>query len=196
VLKRTKGLLIVAFLIESFPARAACWNVEDRSAALIRELQTHIFVGVLRCKISDPSIVEAYSRFLRANHDVISRASARLKEHFARSGAPAVGQRAYDSFTSNMANSFGSAANGVEACARIAKLADEGALSEGSREFLLLLADRESLAASLPGGLCGDATNSGKVIASPTRSNASPSDPPPNLGGSSPPPPSTPPPRR
>ena len=78
----------------------------------------------------------------------------RLKAHFIRAFGLVGGQRAYDSFTTSMANGFGAAASGADACDEAGSLAREGAATAGSSEGLMLLVERQGLVAKLPEGLC------------------------------------------
>jgi hypothetical protein len=139
------------------PAQAACWNAEEASAATVRELQSMLMVAALRCQVSGHAMMTEYNHFVVSNRGAIGAMNDKLKAHFIRSMGPVAGQRAYDSFTTSMANGYGAASSGGEVCATASSLAREAAMMENSVDGLLLLADRQGLVARLPDGLCRDA---------------------------------------
>lgn len=145
---------VTACALLTAPVRAACWNGEEASAATVRELQSMLMVAALRCQVSGHALMEDYNRFVVANRAAIGAMNDRLKAHFIHAGGPVAGQRAYDSFTTSMANGYGGAASGGETCNTAGSLAREAALMAGSVEGLLLIAEREGLVARLPEGLC------------------------------------------
>ena len=113
-----------------------------------------LMVAALRCQVSGYPMMDDYNQFVQANRAGIVAMNDRIKAHFIRAFGPVGGQRAYDSFTTSMANG---AASNADVCGAADSLAREGALLNGSVEGLMLLADREGLAAKLPEGLCAGA---------------------------------------
>lgn len=160
-----KGVIMVqavlAFVaacgVVASPLEAACWNKDEVSAANIRELQSMLMVTALRCQVAGHGMMGEYNAFVIANRGALGAMNDRLKAHFIHAAGPVAGQRAYDSFTTSMANEFGSAASDGEICGNAASLAREGALMAGSIEGLLLIADRQGLFARLADGTCSDA---------------------------------------
>ena len=153
---KTVTAVAAAFGVAVAPVQAACWNAEEASAATVRELQSMLMVAALRCQVSGHGMMDEYNRFVVSNRTAIGAMNDKLKAHFIRATGPVAGQRAYDSFTTSMANGYGAASSGGEVCATASSLAREAAMMEGSVDGLLLLADRQGLVARLPEGLCRD----------------------------------------
>jgi hypothetical protein len=151
-----KGMLIAATAaaVVAAPVQAGCWKSEEASAAGVRELQSMLMVAALRCQVSGHSIIDHYNQFVQINRGAISSMNDRIKAHFIQAFGPVGGQRAYDSFTTSMANGYGAAASGADVCADADSLAREGAAMNGSVDGLMLLAERQGLVAKLPEGLC------------------------------------------
>ena len=151
-----KRMLIAATAaaVAAAPVQAACWKTEEASAAGVRELQSMLMVAALRCQVAGHPMMDDYNQFVQANRSAIVAMNDRLKAHFIHAFGPVGGQRAYDSFTTSMANGYGAAASGADVCGAADSLEREGALLNGSVEGLMLLGEREGLAAKLPEGLC------------------------------------------
>jgi len=141
------------------PARAAtCWQSETASAARIRDLQTYLMVETLRCQVMGYNLAGEYNAFVKGNRTAIGAANATLKAFFVRAEGPVYGQSAYDRFTTSLANAYGAARTSAESCGSARAVAQEGALMSNSSEGLLMIADRQALSPSLPGGRCGQET--------------------------------------
>ncbi len=136
------------------PIQAACWKADEASAAGVRELQSMLMVAALRCQVAGHPMMNDYNQFVQANRVTIGAMNERIKAHFIRTFGAVGGQRAYDSFTTSMANGYGAASSGSDVCADADSLAREGAGMAGSLEGLELLAERQGLVAKLPEGLC------------------------------------------
>jgi len=143
-----------AAAIAAAPIQAACWKSDEASAAGVRELQSMLMVAALRCQVAGHPMMDDYNQFVQANRTAIGAMNDRIKAHFIRGFGPAGGQRAYDSFTTSMANGYGAASSAAEVCADADSLAREAAGMGGSIEGLQLLAERQGLVAKLPEGLC------------------------------------------
>lgn len=113
-----------------------------------------LMVAALRCQVAGHPMMNDYNQFVQANRTTIGAMNDRLKAHFIRTFGVVGGQRAYDSFTTSMANGYGAASSGADVCADADSLALEGAGMSGSIEGLKLLAERQGLVAKLPEGLC------------------------------------------
>lgn len=144
----------VAAAVVTAPIQAACWKADEASAAGVRELQSMLMVAALRCQVAGHPMMDDYNDFVQANRATIGAMNDRLKAHFIRTFGAVGGQRAYDSFTTSMANGYGAAATGADVCADADSLAREGTGMSGSVEGLELLAERQGLVAKLPEGLC------------------------------------------
>jgi hypothetical protein len=147
-------LAATAAAVATAPIHAACWKADEASAAGVRELQSMLMVAALRCQVAGHPMMSDYNEFVQANRAAIGTMNERIKAHFIRTFGPAGGQRAYDSFTTSMANGYGAASSGADVCADADSLAREGAGMGGSIEGLQLLAERQGLVAKLPEGLC------------------------------------------
>lgn len=148
------------------PLQAGCWKSDEASAAGVRELQSMLMVAALRCQVSGHPMMDDYNAFIQSNRAAIGAMNDRIKAHFIQAFGPVGGQRAYDSFTTSMANGYGAAASGAEVCGAADSLAREAAMLNGSTEGLKLLADREGLVAKLPEGLCQGAARTNYASAS------------------------------
>lgn len=155
-----RGMLVAAMIVAvtAAPVQAGCWKSDEAAAAGVRELQSMLMVAALRCQVSGHPMMNDYNQFVQVNRSAIMAMNDRLKAHFQRAFGPVGGQRAYDSFTTSMANGYGAAASGAEACGDADSLAREGATLGGSVEGLMLLAERQGLVAKLPEGLCEGAS--------------------------------------
>lgn len=158
-------LAATAAAIVTAPIHAACWKSEEASAAGVRELQSMLMVAALRCQVAGHPMMGDYNDFVQSNRGAISAMNDRLKAHFIHSFGPVGGQRAYDSFTTSMANGYGAAASGADVCGDADTLAREGAALRGSVEGLMLLAERQGLVAKLPEGLCEGAVRTNYAMA-------------------------------
>jgi len=125
-----------------------------------------LMVAALRCQVSGYPMMNDYNQFVQSNRVAISAMNDRIKAHFIHAFGPVGGQRAYDSFTTSMANGYGAAASGADVCGAADSLAREAALLNGSADGLKLLAEREGLVAKLPEGLCEGAARTEYASAS------------------------------
>jgi len=146
-----------AAAVAAAPVQAGCWKSEEAAAAGVRELQSMLMVAALRCQVSGYPMMDDYNQFVQANRAGIVAMNDRIKAHFIHAFGPVGGQRAYDRFTTSMANGYGAAASSADVCGAADSLAREGALLNGSVEGLMLLAEREGLSAKLPEGMCAGA---------------------------------------
>jgi hypothetical protein len=147
-------LAATAAAVATAPIQAACWKSDEASAAGVRELQSMLMVAALRCQVAGHPMMSDYNDFVQSNRSAISAMNDRIKMHFIHSFGAVGGQRAYDSFTTSMANGYGAASSGADVCGEADSLAREGAALHGSIEGLMLLAERQGLVAKLPEGLC------------------------------------------
>jgi len=158
-------LAVATAAIVTAPIEAACWRSDEASAAGVRELQSMLMVAALRCQVAGHPMLGDYNDFVQSNRAAIGAMNDRLKAHFIHSFGPVGGQRAYDSFTTSMANGYGAASSGADVCGDADSLAREGAALHGSVEGLMLLAERQGLVAKLPEGLCEGAARTDYALA-------------------------------
>lgn len=147
-------VLATGALLVGTSASAACWPVDEVNAAKVRNLQTMLMVNTLRCQMVGVNVATDYNNFLQANRTAIGASNDRLKRFFIQSKGPVEGQRAYDAFTTQLANSFGSSRTNSESCAATAEMAREGQLMANSAEGLLMIADRQGLSPIFADGAC------------------------------------------
>ena len=152
-LRAARAAAFAAVLGCAGQAGAVCWSEASAAAASIRDLQSRLMVGTLRCNALGLDITEPYNRFVRANRVSLQSANAAIKAQLAADGA-ATAERRYDSFTTALANQYGAAATTGEVCAELANLALEASEAAGDKALLLELAERYEERPELPDGRC------------------------------------------
>ncbi len=101
------------------------------------------------------NISREYNAFVRGNRAAIGAANDQLKAFFIKSAGPVYGQTAYDRFTTKLANNYGADRTNADTCDAARSTAAEAAQMDNSAEGLVMIADRQGLYPSLPGGRCG-----------------------------------------
>lgn len=154
VLRGALGLAAAA-LVYAQPASAAmaCWDEHETAAAKIRDLQSRLMVATLRCRAIGIDVLTEYNDFVRINRTTLQQANGVIKAQFDQ-GYGREGPRAYDSFTTAMANEYGGDATSDAVCDETAAIAAEAVLAEGDVGRLVDLADRTGRSPQLPGGVC------------------------------------------
>jgi hypothetical protein len=145
--------LIMLAAVEPASAQMACWNTEQAAAARVRDLQSRLMVATLRCRAIGEDVLAPYNAFVTVNRATLQAANGVLKAQFA-SGFGGDGERAYDSFTTSLANEYGAEATTAEICADTADAALEASEAAGDVGKLLAIAERLGAAPALPGGAC------------------------------------------
>jgi hypothetical protein len=151
---------MAAVALLAAPSTAACWTKDETAAATIREFQSMLMVATLRCQVAHHDMTTEYNDFLKSNKALIQKQNSRIKAHFSRASGAAAGQKAYDAFTTHLANGYGADSSSDEVCGNMAGLAREASLLAGNVEGMLLLADRVNLTTEVPGGTCAAARTS------------------------------------
>ena len=128
------ALMLCVTLTAAVPVRAqeSCWNSATLRAAKVRDLQTLLMVGALQCRARQPEALSRYNEFVRTHRDAISAHNDVLKAHFLAGDGVAVGQRAYDRFTTMLANGHAANASGPGFCDAVASLAAEAGRASAS----------------------------------------------------------------
>jgi hypothetical protein len=154
LLKGALGLA-AATLLAAQPAEAAmgCWTPESTAAAKVRDLQSRLMVATLRCRAIGLDVLTAYNDFVRENRSTLQAANGVIRAQFA-SGYGSEGEKAYDSFTTALANGYGADATNNNVCDETAAAAQEAAAAAGDVTRLLALAERAGPGPDLPGGEC------------------------------------------
>lgn len=153
-MKTLLGAALAASLLVAAPARAGCWTVQDVEAAKVRDLQSMLMVGALRCRAIGRDILPDYNGFVNASRVGLVAINDRLKARFFGDLGPTVGQRHYDRFTTALANAYGAGGTDEGLCADMAALAREAQGEGGDVAGLIRIADRQGLAPALPGAMC------------------------------------------
>jgi hypothetical protein len=136
-------------LLAAAPAHAAattCWSPVEQAAAKVRNLQTRLMVATLHCQLVGADITPAYNKFVRVNRTTLQGANSVLRTR--------LGERAYDSFVTLIANlSAGGMADAAQ-CAVAADVAGAGEGAGGDVQKLVELEARLKAPIALPGGAC------------------------------------------
>lgn len=152
IVKGAAGLAAAALLAATPASAASCWRPEGAAAAKVRDLQSRLMVATLRCRAIGTDIEPSYGAFVRSNRPAIQAANDLLKAQFATGDQ--IGERAYDSFATLLANQYGADPTTPEICRSVAAAAEEAAAAGGELGKLLALADRLGPPPALPGGPC------------------------------------------
>jgi hypothetical protein len=154
---------IAALVGLSAPALAQnkCWTQKELTAARVRDLQSVLMVGALQCRGSGHDVLSQFNEFVKAGRSAIVSQNDVLKAKFVKAQGAKEGNRAYDSFTTALANAHaGSTSQRAGFCAMAQALAAEataaasGADSIGALELLAArVAERPAgVGADCPGG--------------------------------------------
>lgn len=142
--KRAGAVLAVlaGLSVTAMPASAqrSCWSPQQVKAAKVRDLQTLLMVGALQCRTSGHDVLKGYNRFVVNSRSVIQGHNDVLRARFVSVHGTREGQRAYDRFTTALANDHAANTGASDFCPSMVALADQAASS--SRVELEALADR------------------------------------------------------
>jgi len=121
------ALALTAALTAAAPVQAqeSCWNARAVRAAKVRDLQTLLMVGALQCRAQRPEVLTHYNGVVRTHRATLVAHNDVLKAHFVEGDGVAVGQRAYDRFTTMLANGHAAGASAAGFCDAAAGLAAE-----------------------------------------------------------------------
>lgn len=121
------ALALSAALTAAAPAMAQeqCWNGRTLRAAKVRDLQTLMMVGALQCRSTHPEVLARYNEVVRTHRAALVAHNDVLKAHFVAGDGVAIGQRAYDRFTTMLANGHAANASGAGFCDAVHSLAAE-----------------------------------------------------------------------
>jgi hypothetical protein len=146
----------------------ACWHEDEVTASRIKDLQTWMAVGVLKCGASFHNMAGNYNYFVVENRATLARHQDVLKARFVRQHGEDAGRRAYDGFTTTLANHHSSRADApaatlcgdVDRAAKVAATMTADAENPASLEALLALGPQaspgvvEACGCSCPAGAC------------------------------------------
>jgi hypothetical protein len=95
-------------------AQQACWQAYEVQAARVRDLQTLLMVGALKCSGPGYDVAGHYNNFVTKNRSALAGYNDVLKVRFMREEGIRAGQRAYDQFTTALANVHSDSAQATE----------------------------------------------------------------------------------
>jgi hypothetical protein len=145
------GAAAMLVSMQSGAAQAACWSDGDAAAAQVREMETMLMVGALRCRIANGNaMLTSYNAFIREGRPALTQANDRLRAHFMSAGS---GLNGYDRYVTSLANRYGAGADGLS-CAELAGLIQSATSEATSLAGLQGLANEIGIGADLPGGRC------------------------------------------
>lgn len=144
-------------------AELACWHPNEAKAAQIKDFQTLLMVGTLQCRTADANAVEDYNIFVRHNRSTIDSNIYALKTHFLRENGIQDGQRAYDEYSTALANEKAAQLGEPAFCDTVETLA--GLAARASSADLMTLAQSVSLPPE--SGDCAPAGGAAAVIVQP-----------------------------
>lgn len=133
------------------PTQAGCWSQATFEAAQVRELETMLMVGAMRCMQDSASFATDYNAFVRNNAATLSGAGQTLRTHFATEFGNGGGD-AYRSFISGEADRFmvGSARLSCQDLGTVARMA----ANADSPTALVRFATSAEIRPSAPAKLC------------------------------------------
>ncbi len=134
-------------------ARAGCWSDTELAAARVRDMQSMLMVATLRCQAMHIDVTRDYNAFVQANRAAIETMNLRLKAHFWADG-PVEGQRAYDRFTTALANAYGAGDTGADSCAEAAAVSRAAAETGTTPDALERIAAARSIMPALEAQRC------------------------------------------
>ena len=141
-------------------AEEKCWTSKEMGAARIRDLQSVLMVSALQCRTSGHDVLAEYNRFVVAGRATIVARNDVLKARFTRLQGMREGQRAYDSFTTAMANAHVMGSNATASfCTAMEALASEASAAAAgpqAGDALEIIAERLGERPMGVGEACGE----------------------------------------
>ncbi|MFM9978070.1 MAG: hypothetical protein ACKVOP_08515 [Sphingomonadaceae bacterium] len=123
---------------------AACWQPESVHAAEVRDFDTMLMVGALRCRADPDSYLERYNAFVTASRGALAEANQGLRNHFEDAVGNVAALAEYDRYIVKVANRYGAGSDDLN-CRDLGSLVD-AAMAEGA-SFSTLVAFAELAAA-------------------------------------------------
>lgn len=103
--------VILCVVSTTAQAQESCWQPHEVQAARVRDLQTLLMVGALKCNAPSYNTAGHYNNFVAQNRAILGGYNGVLKVRFMREHGVSEGQRAYDNFTTALANRHSSDAD-------------------------------------------------------------------------------------
>ncbi len=152
-MKSIAAAIALAAIGTSIPAQAACWSEEAVSAAKVRDLETMLMVGALRCRLSGENFLGDYNHLIQQSRTALTAMNDTLRAHFVEAAGPRGGLDAYDRYVTAIANRYGAGAEGLT-CADMASILSAANAEGGSAAGLARLANDAGVEPVLAGGRC------------------------------------------
>lgn len=149
-----KSLIGVAAAVGATQAQAAtCWSTQAVEAAQVRDFETMLMVSALRCRTSGSGFLNEYNSFIRSKRAALTQVNDELRTHFQKAAFGKAALDAYDRFVTQLANSYGAGAQGLD-CTDMQSLMRAAEAVEPTREALVALAQRAGAEPRLPNNSC------------------------------------------
>jgi hypothetical protein len=150
--KAGAALLAALGVMATSAANAACWAPVAVEAAQVRDLDTMLMVGSLRCKINDQDFISEYNSFVRSSRPALVEANDRLRDHFDTAG----GLNAYDHYVTGLANRYGAGVEGLN-CRDMRSIVKSAKAEGDSLTGLVKVARSAGIQPRLPTSRCPSA---------------------------------------
>lgn len=122
---------------------AACWRQAEIDAARMRNVQTVLMVSALECRTSAFAADRLYNDFVAQNRSNLQGHNDTLRAHFFRAFGEVEGRRAYDRFTTSLANRQSRESNDNSGFCRNAETLGRLAVASDPHGVLALASDLE-----------------------------------------------------
>lgn len=132
---------------------ATCWGTQAVEAAQVRDFETMLMVSALRCRLSGAGFLNEYNSFIRGKRAALTQVNDELRAHFQKAAAGKAALDAYDGFVTQLANSYGAGADGLD-CSDMQSLMRAANEAAPTRGALVALAQRAGAEPRLPNNSC------------------------------------------
>lgn len=122
---------------------ATCWKQAETDAARVRNVQTVLMIAALECKTSSFAADRLYNDFVAKNRSTLQGHNDALRSYFFRASGEVEGRRAYDRFTTSLANRQSREAYDNTQFCRNAEMLGRLAIGSDPRGVLALASDME-----------------------------------------------------
>lgn len=144
---------VTAALTATHAQAATCWSTQAVEAAQVRDFETMLMVSALRCRNTGMNFLSDYNAFIRGKRTALTQVNDELRAHFRKAAAGKAALDAYDRFATQLANSYGAGAAGLD-CADLASLMRAANAAPATRAALVTLAQRAGAEPKLPNNSC------------------------------------------
>ena len=107
---------VLTLLGNSAIAAETCWQPAEIEAARVRDLQTMLMLGALKCTAIESDSVARYNGFIEKKRAALINYNNVLKARFMQQNGIADGETAYHGFTTDLANSHSDRTQSASFC--------------------------------------------------------------------------------